>query len=155
MNSRHRIVVVSALLAMSVGASACSSDDDAGDDAGDTETESTENTEISGSVAEWSVSVDAASAPAGDVSFTIANEGTTEHEFLVVKTDIAPGEIPLDGDRFPEDADGIEVIDEIGEFPADTTETLDVTLEAGSYQLVCNLPGHYSSGMFTGFEVEA
>jgi uncharacterized cupredoxin-like copper-binding protein len=47
------------------------------------------------------------------------------------------------------------VIDEIGEFPADTTETLDVTLEAGSYQLVCNLPGHYSSGMFTAFEVEA
>ena len=151
MNSRHRIVVVSALLAMSVGASACSSDDDGGD-AGDSAAESTA---ISGSVSEWSVSVDPASAPAGDVSFTIDNAGTTGHEFLIVKTDIAPGEIPLDGDHFPEDADGIEVIDEIGEFPADTTETLDVTLDAGSYQLVCNLPGHYSSGMFTGFEVEA
>ena len=110
MNIRHRVVVVSALLAMSVGASACSSDED---DAGDTDGETaTESTDISGSVKEWSVSVDAASAPAGAVSFTIENEGTIGHEFLIVKTDIAPGEIPLDGDHFPEDADGIEVIDE-------------------------------------------
>ena len=153
MNIRHRIVVVSALLAMSVGASACSSDED---DAGDTDGEAAaESTEISGSVKEWSVSVDAASAPAGAVSFSIENEGTIGHEFLIVKTDIAPGEIPLDGDHFPEDADGIEVIDEIGEYDAETTETLNVTLDAGTYQLVCNLPGHYSSGMFTGFEVEA
>ena len=153
MNIRHRIVVVSALLAMSVGASACSSDED---DAGDTDGEAAaESTEISGSVKEWSVSVEESSAPAGAVSFTIENEGTIGHEFLIVKTDIAPGEIPLDGDHFPEDADGIEVIDEIGEYDAETTETLNVTLDAGTYQLVCNLPGHYSSGMFTGFEVEA
>ncbi len=152
MNNRHRIVVVSALLAMSVGASACSSDEDEADASGEA---ATEGTDISGSVTEWSVSVEASSAPAGDVSFTIENEGTIGHEFLIVKTDIAPGEIPLDGDHFPEDADGIEVIDEIGEYPAETNETLAVTLDAGSYQLVCNLPGHYSNGMFTGFEVEA
>jgi uncharacterized cupredoxin-like copper-binding protein len=109
--------------------------------------------DISGSVKEWEVAVDATSAQAGDVSFRIDNDGTTGHEFLIVKTDIAPGEIPLDGDHFPEDADGIEVIDEIGEFAKGTTETLDVTLEAGSYQLVCNLPSHYANGMFTGFEV--
>jgi uncharacterized cupredoxin-like copper-binding protein len=155
MSIRHRIVVVSALLAMSVGASACSSDDDEADtDDGGGEA-AAETTNISGSVEEWSVSVEAASAPAGDVAFTIENAGTIGHEFLIVKTDIAPGEIPLDGEIFPEDAEGIEVIDEIGEFPADTTETLNVTLDAGTYQLVCNLPGHYNSGMFTGFEVEA
>lgn len=148
MNSWNRIVVIPAVLAMSVGASACGSDDD---DAGD-ESEP-QSTEISGSVAEWSVAVDATSAPAGDVSFTIDNEGTIGHEFLIVKTDIAPGEIPVDGDHFPEDAEGIEVIDEIGEYPAGTTETLDVTLDAGTYQLVCNLPTHYGNGMFTGFEV--
>jgi uncharacterized cupredoxin-like copper-binding protein len=109
--------------------------------------------DISGSVEEWEVSIDAESAYAGDVSFTIDNDGTIGHEFLIVKTDIAPGEIPLDGDHFPEDAEGIEVIDEIGEFAGGTTETLDVTLEAGSYQLVCNLPDHYRNGMFTAFEV--
>ena len=148
MRSRSRIVVVSAALALAGGASACSSDrNEVGGAYGQSAND------ITGSLEEWSVSVDTTSAFAGDVSFTIANRGTIGHEFLIVKTDIAPGEIPLDGDHFPEDADGIEVIDEIGEYPAGTTETLEVTLAPGSYQLVCNLPDHYGNGMFTGFEV--
>ena len=74
MTSRHRFVVVSTLAVLSLGASACgSSESDTGGDDGES---ATAGTEISGSVDEWSVSVDAASAPAGDVSFTIANEGT-------------------------------------------------------------------------------
>lgn len=147
MISRKQLVAVSALLMVSVGASACSSDKN---DAGGL---SAADDGISGSLDEWSVSVDAASAPAGEVSFTVDNDGTIGHEFLIVKTDIAPGEIPVVGDRFPEDADGIEVIDEIGEYPAGTTETLEVTLTPGSYQLVCNLPDHYANGMYTGFVV--
>jgi uncharacterized cupredoxin-like copper-binding protein len=55
--------------------------------------------------------------------------------------------------RFPEDATGIEVIDEIGEFAKGTTERIEVTLEPGSYQLVCNLPDHYANGMYVGFDV--
>jgi uncharacterized cupredoxin-like copper-binding protein len=102
---------------------------------------------------EWEVDVDSMAAEAGTVNFTITNDGTIGHEFLIVKTDIAPGEIPVDGDHFPEDASGIEVIDEIGEFKKGTTEELTVTLEPGSYQLVCNLPDHYDNGMFLGFEV--
>jgi hypothetical protein len=147
MTSRRRFVAVSALLAMSLGVGACSSDKN---DAGGL---SAADDGISGFLDEWSVSVDAASAPAGAVSFTIDNNGTIGHEFLIVKTDIATGEIPVVGDRFPEDADGIEVIDEIGEYPAGTTETLEVTLTPGNYQLVCNLPDHYANGMFTGFVV--
>lgn len=108
---------------------------------------------VNGIVREWSVEVDATAAVAGEVSFTVANEGTIGHEFLVVKTDIELGKIPLDGDHFPEPADGLEVIDEIGEFPKGTTETLTLMLEPGKYQLVCNLPGHYAAGMHAGFEV--
>ncbi len=58
-------------------------------------------------------------------------------------------------DHFPEDAPGIEVIDEIGEFDEGTVERLVVTLEPGAYQLVCNLPDHYENGMHTAFEVIA
>lgn len=144
----QRTLVAAVTLAIAVAA--CGSD---GNDAADAPSGDTTSNDISGSVKEWEVTVDATSAQAGAVSFTIDNDGTTGHEFLIVKTDIAPGEIPLDGDHFPEDADGIEVIDEIGEFANGTTETLDVTLEAGSYQLVCNLPSHYANGMFTGFDV--
>ncbi len=128
-----------------VGLAACGADPS---DAGG----GTSNT-VRGFVAEWSVSVDAGSAMAGEVNFTIANEGSIGHEFLVVKTDIEVGKIPLDGDHFPEPAEGLEVIDEIGEFPQGTTESLTLMLEPGKYQLVCNLPGHYAAGMHTGFEV--
>ncbi len=109
--------------------------------------------DVSGSVQEWQVDVGSTVAHSGDVTFTIDNDGTIGHEFLIVKTDIPPGEIPIEGDHFPEDADGIEVIDEIGEFPVGTTETLTVTLGRGAYQLVCNLPEHYGNGMYIGFDV--
>ena len=110
--------------------------------------------DITGTLTEWAVAVDATTAAAGDVTFTMTNEGTIGHEFLVVKTDIAVGEIPLDGDHFAEPTDGIEVINEIGEFAKGTTESLTVNLAPGTYQLVCNLPDHYDAGMFISFKVE-
>lgn len=134
-------------VAMIAALGACGSDSNDSSD-------STSN-DITGSVAEWTVETDATTAKAGEVVFTITNDGTIGHEFLVVKTDIAPGEIPLDGDHFAEPTDGLEVIDEIGEFAKGTTETLTLNLEAGSYQLVCNLPDHYSAGMYTSFTVVA
>ena len=108
---------------------------------------------ISGKVEECKVSVAPNTATAGEVKFTIENAGTIGHEFLVVKTDILDGKITLDGDHFSEPSPGLEVIDEIGEFPAGTTELLVLSLEAGNYQLVCNLPGHYAAGMHTTFVV--
>jgi uncharacterized cupredoxin-like copper-binding protein len=108
---------------------------------------------ISGKVEEWKVSVAPNTATAGEVKFTIENVGTIGHEFLVVKTDILDGKITLDGDHFSEPSPGLEVMDEIGEFPAGTTELLVLSLEAGNYQLVCNLPGHYAAGMHTTFVV--
>jgi len=109
---------------------------------------------ITGTLHEWVVEVDATTAAAGDVTFTMTNEGTIGHEFLVVKTDIPVGEIPLDGDHFAEPTDGIEVINEIGEFAKGTTESLTVNLTPGTYQLVCNLPAHYEAGMHISFKVE-
>lgn len=122
--------------------------------AGGTPTSRPSGGTVAGQVKEWEVSVDADTVAAGQVTFEITNAGTIGHEFLVVKTDIADGEIPVDGDHFPEDAEGITVIDEIGEFPVGETQSLVLTLEPGAYQLVCNLPAHYAAGMHTSFIVE-
>lgn len=122
--------------------------------AGGSSTKSADDGTVTGELKEWEVSVDADTAAAGQVTFEITNNGTIGHEFLVVKTDIADGEIPVDGDHFPEDAEGITVIDEIGEFPAGETQSLVLTLEPGAYQLVCNLPAHYGAGMHTEFIVD-
>lgn len=122
--------------------------------AGGSSTKGAADGTVTGELKEWEVSVDADTVAAGQVTFEITNNGTIGHEFLVVKTDIADGEIPVDGDHFPEDAEGITVIDEIGEYPAGETQSLVLTLEPGNYQLVCNLPAHYGAGMHTSFIVE-
>ena len=98
--------------------------------------------------------MDEASAPAGDLTFRIKNSGSIDHEFLVVKTALADGAIPVEGGLFAEDQEGIQVVDEIPQFAAGRTEELTVTLDPGQYQLVCNLPGHYQAGMHTTFIVE-
>ncbi len=108
---------------------------------------------ISGEVKEWAVEVDENSTAAGEITFSVTNNGSIGHEFLIVKTDIADGKIPLSGDHFDEEETGIEVINEIGEFAAGTSSELTVNLPSGSYQLVCNLPGHYKAGMHTTFTV--
>jgi uncharacterized cupredoxin-like copper-binding protein len=48
----------------------------------------------------------------------------------------------------------VEAIDEIKEFPINTSEVLTVNLEAGNYQLLCNIAGHYANGMYAAFIVE-
>jgi plastocyanin len=108
---------------------------------------------ISGTLTEWDVQVDRESIGAGDVVFSITNEGSIVHEFVVVKTEMADGQIPLDGDRFDEGAVGVEAVDEIENLAVGSTSELSVTLSSGKYQLVCNLPGHYQAGMHTSLTV--
>jgi hypothetical protein len=57
---------------------------------------------VFGTLTEWDVQVDRDSIGAGEVVFSMTNEGSIVHEFVVVKTEIADGKIPLDGDRFDE-----------------------------------------------------
>ena len=110
--------------------------------------------DVHGSVSEWAVGVDASEAVAGEVKFTIENAGTIPHEFIVVKTDIAPGEIPLgENNRFDEEGEGLTAIGEIKEWDPGTTGTVTLELEPGKYQLLCNIAGHYKNGMYTPFTV--
>ena len=108
---------------------------------------------VTGSVQEWKIDVNSKSIASPDVLFSISNKGTMKHEFVVVKTVFADGKIPVTGDHFKEDQVGVDFVDEISQFAAGTTAELSTTLSAGTYQLVCNLPGHYQAGMHTAFTV--
>ena len=117
-------------------------------------------TAIDVTLQEWSVTPSAASAPAGDVTFTVTNDGPEDiHEFVVLKTDLDPGDLPTDDHgAVTEDGEGIEVVDEIEDIPVGETQELTVTLEAGNYVLLCNIydadedEAHYPMGMRTAFE---
>lgn len=98
--------------------------------------------------------VSAGKAKAGKVVFAIANFGTMAHEFLVTKTTYGPGEIPVGANnRFDEEDPGITVIDEIKEWPVNEANVLTLDLEPGTYELLCNIEGHYANGMHHSFEV--
>ena len=42
---------------------------------------------------------------------------------------------------------------EVSELDPGKSGTLTVALKPGKYLLICNVPGHYSAGMWTEFEV--
>ena len=153
MGKMRRLMATGALLA-ATGLASCGADPADGPvGAGGTAHTEPRNT-IAGDVREWAVETTADRAFDGDVTFAITNFGTIKHEFLVVKTDFEPGKIPLTSEsRFDEEAEGLEVIDEIPEFEVKTTGMLTVKLDPGKYQLLCNIAGHYKAGMYKAFEV--
>jgi uncharacterized cupredoxin-like copper-binding protein len=124
-----------------------------------------EETTVAVTVQEFSVLPAQDSAPAGSITFDVENTGPEDtHEFVVIKTDLAPDALPTAEDgSVDETGEGIdEVIGEIEDIATGSTETLTVDLEAGSYVLLCNIVEeeggdtlvHYQLGMRTGFTVE-
>ena len=109
-------------------------------------------TTIEGSVEDFAIELDSYEASAGEVTFSIANEGPSVHEFLIVRSGEDPASLPVNAEGIVDEA-LLDVVDEIPEYDPDTTEDLTVTLEAGSYIIMCNIVGHYSGGMHAGFTV--
>jgi hypothetical protein len=118
-------------------------------------------TTVAVTLQEWSVMPASDSAPAGDIKFEVTNDGPEDiHEFVILKTDLDPGELPTDENgAVTEEGEGIEVIAEIEDIPVGETQELTTMLEAGSYVLLCNIwdeeegEAHYTMGMRTAFSV--
>ena len=104
---------------------------------------------------DFEVQRDAAVVPAGTVSFRILNQGPTTHEFIFVRTDLAPDKLTLqrDGLTVDEEADGIELVDEAEGLDIDDRQTLVLDLTPGEYVMYCNLEGHYLGGMYAALTV--
>jgi uncharacterized cupredoxin-like copper-binding protein len=100
-----------------------------------------------------SIALVAESAPAGTLSFDIANDGSTVHEFELLRTDISADSLPVDSGVVQTSAQGIEIVDEVEDITPGTTATLSVEVDAGAYVVICNVPGHYDAGMSTSFTV--
>ncbi len=118
------------------------------------------STQIDVTLQEWAVVIDQDSAPAGEVTFDITNDGPADvHEFVILKTDLAPGDLPVDDRGVVDESGGLEVIDEVEDIEVGGTAELSVTLESGSYVLVCNIydegeaEAHYALGMRVAFTV--
>jgi uncharacterized cupredoxin-like copper-binding protein len=107
------------------------------------------------SLKDFAVDLASGSTPAGLTDFVVTNNGQTAHEFLIFRTDLDPGHLPLGADgRVDEEADGLtKVLDSGDNIEVGTTKTFNGALTAGQYVLVCNLPDHYTKGMYRPFTV--
>jgi uncharacterized cupredoxin-like copper-binding protein len=105
---------------------------------------------------DFAITLDKTTAQAGQVTFNITNSGPSTHEFVVIKTDLAPDQLPVDQDSYSvnEDAAGLTNVDEVEDIEPGASMSLNVNLTPGRYVLICNLPAHYQQGMRIGFSVQ-
>jgi len=89
------------------------------------------------------------SAKRGVISFAVKNTGKVAHELVVLKTKASPAKLPV------KSAKAVETgrVGRVGPLKPGTSKTLNLTLKAGKYVLLCNLPGHYQAGQRIGFAV--
>jgi len=107
---------------------------------------------VNATVKDFAIAVDPAEIAGGEITFSISNEGPSAHEFVVIETDDAPGDLPVEDGEVTED--GLNVIGEAEDIaPSTSADPLTLTLPAGDYVIICNLPGHYQQGMTTGLKV--
>ncbi|MCK9486900.1 MAG: hypothetical protein M0R73_09445 [Dehalococcoidia bacterium] len=92
-----------------------------------------------------------ASVPAGAVTFEVENAGALLHELVVIKSDQAVADLPAA--NAAADLSALDVAGDATDIQPGASDTLKVDLEAGTYILLCNIPGHYMS-MNTTFTVE-
>ncbi|WP_433436480.1 sulfocyanin-like copper-binding protein [Nonomuraea sp. CA-141351] len=107
------------------------------------------------------VTVTPAEVPAGAVSFRTSNTGTVAHELVVLP--LAKGQVigkrQVGSDaRVSETGSLGEASRNCGEgkgagIAPGSTGWVTLKLHPGRYELVCNFPGHYASGMHTAFDV--
>jgi uncharacterized cupredoxin-like copper-binding protein len=91
--------------------------------------------------------------PAGDVRLVVKNRGPEQHELIVVRTSAAW--LPLRSDAATVNEEGLEpeTLGTLEPGPVGSTRELDVHLRPGTYEVFCNMAGHYLGGMSATFTV--
>jgi uncharacterized cupredoxin-like copper-binding protein len=112
-------------------------------------------TAVDVTLTEFKVELGSTDIPAGEVTFNVTNDGTVVHEFVVFKTDVAEDALPESSDEpeVDEDASSLESMGEVEDVDPGATKSFTATLEAGDYVAICNVAGHYDSGMHIHFTV--
>lgn len=112
----------------------------------------THATSVKATEVEFQIKLSTSSGKAGATTFTVKNAGHLAHEFLVVKTNLAAGKLPLKGATVDLTKAGKLVGGIAGAgLKAGASKAITLTLPAGHYVLLCNLPAHYKAGQYASF----
>ena len=85
------------------------------------------------------------------MTFAATNDGSVTHEIEVFSGDVDPATLPVEDNVAS--TEGLTLIDEIEDITPGSSADLTIDLEAGSYVVMCNLPGHFAEGMYSSLEV--
>ena len=100
-------------------------------------------TTIAATEKEYAIALDKSSVPAGNVTFNTKNAGSLPHTIAVTAADGASKAQGVTG----------KVIGDSGNIDGGKSGTLTVSLQPGTYQVVCTVPGHAQLGMIVQLTV--
>lgn len=112
----------------------------------------TEGSTVNVALGEWSIEILADHIHSGNVVFEVTNNGTVPHELAIVITGIAVDALPTSAGSVDETQ--VEVVGRVDQMDGAGKSSASWTLQAGSYVLICNIPGHYDLGMRTVLTIE-
>jgi uncharacterized cupredoxin-like copper-binding protein len=104
-------------------------------------------------MSDFKVVTNVPSVKAGTVKIGVRNLATMEHNFQVIKTDLAADKLAVDAATSKAKEDG--KVGEIAKIPGGTSASVTLDLAPGNYVFICNIAGHYQLGMHTAFSVTA
>jgi uncharacterized cupredoxin-like copper-binding protein len=104
---------------------------------------------VSVRLSDFRITPSAPRAKAGKVTFVVRNVTSIPHEMVVIRTRMPAGGLPMSNGRAVEKGS----LGETGDLAGGRTKTITLTLGRGHYALICNVPGHYMSGMHANFSV--
>lgn len=94
-----------------------------------------------------------AKAKSGTVTIDADNVGKLAHELVLAKSDADPAKLPTSSNG-EVDEEALDVVGEAPDVAPGETGSFSADLEPGSYVMICNLPGHYASGMYGSLTVK-
>jgi uncharacterized cupredoxin-like copper-binding protein len=91
--------------------------------------------------------------PAGNVRLVVHNRGPDMHELIVVRA--SDPRLPLRRDAATVDEEGLApaTLGALEPGAPGSTRELDLRLRPGTYEVFCNMAGHYLGGMSATFTV--
>jgi uncharacterized cupredoxin-like copper-binding protein len=135
--------IAAALTALAVVASACG---------GSAPADTGEVPNLYVDMSDYKLVTDHPTVAAGRVVIGIRNHAAMLHELKVIKTDLAPDQLPVDGATAKVTEDG--KVGGLENISGGASRKLVIELTPGKYVLICNVAGHYQLGMRVGLDVQ-
>jgi uncharacterized cupredoxin-like copper-binding protein len=140
MSAMARLIALAA--ALLIVASAC----------GAAPSDTTETPNLYLELSDYKITTDHDSVAAGHIVFGIRNHASMLHEVKIIKTELAPDQLPIDQGAAKAKEDGLAT--QLLNIPGGASRKLVAELVPGKYVVICNVAGHYQLGMRVALEVK-